>query len=172
MSILSTLKKGYLSIKTASGYMKLLPRTLSTLVTMNDGTTVEKKINQINTNLSNILNRLKNTIQTEDQKVGMTSNREGGNFWFMSPKGVRWEVDAYNETVRFFNYLTMTGFTIDQSGNMSVSGDIAVGSLNITLSKMLETLNAQTYCTCYSIKNVRNFKCTNILHMFLGKEYE
>ena len=51
----------------------------------------------------------------------MTSDGEGGNFWFMSPKGVRWEVDAVNETVRFFNYLTMAGFTIDQSGNMSVT---------------------------------------------------
>ena len=59
-------------------------------------------------------NKLKNTIQTEDQKVGMTSDGEGGNFWFMSPKGVRWEVDAVNETVRFFNYLTMAGFTIDK----------------------------------------------------------
>ena len=71
----------------------------------------------------------------------------------MSPKGVRWEVDAVNETVRFFNYLTMAGFTIDQSGNMSVSGDIAVGSLNITLSKMLETLNTQYICTCFLEKN-------------------
>lgn len=54
MSILSTIKKGYLSVKTATGYLKLLPHTLSTLVTMNDGTTVEDKISQINTNLSNI----------------------------------------------------------------------------------------------------------------------
>lgn len=54
MSILSTVKKGTISIKTASGYVKLLPRTLASLVSMDDGTTVENKINTINTNLSAI----------------------------------------------------------------------------------------------------------------------
>ena len=126
------------------------------------GKELDRKIAELN-------NKLKNTIQTEDQKVGMTSDGEGGNFWFMSPKGVRWEVDAVNETVRFFNYLTMAGFTIDQSGNMSVSGDIAVGSLNITLSKMLETLNTQTYCTCFLEKNTNEF--SNFLHIDLTNKF-
>lgn len=48
MSILSTVKKGYMTIKTASGYVKLLPRTLATLVAMNDGKSVEEKINELN----------------------------------------------------------------------------------------------------------------------------
>lgn len=47
MSILSTVKKGYISIKTASGYMKLLPRTLASLVSMSDGTSVENKISSL-----------------------------------------------------------------------------------------------------------------------------
>lgn len=47
MSILRTVKKGYISIKTASGYMKLLPRTLATLVSMSDGTSVENKISSL-----------------------------------------------------------------------------------------------------------------------------
>ena len=51
MSILSTVKKGYMTIKTASGYVKLLPRTLATLVAMNDGKSVEEKINELNSNL-------------------------------------------------------------------------------------------------------------------------
>ena len=126
------------------------------------GKELDRKIAELN-------NKLKNTIQTEDQKVGMTSDGEGGNFWFMSPKGVRWEVDAVNETVRFFNYLTMAGFTIDQSGNMSVSGDIAVGSLNITLSKMLETLNTQTYCICFLEKNTNEF--SNFLRIDLTNKF-
>lgn len=52
MSILSTVKKGTWSIKTVSGYIKYLPRTLATLVDMSDGKTVEETINTINTNLS------------------------------------------------------------------------------------------------------------------------
>ena len=48
MAILSTVKKGYITLKTASGYVKLLPRTLATLVAMGDGKTVEEKINELN----------------------------------------------------------------------------------------------------------------------------
>ena len=52
MSILSTVKKGYMTIKTASGYVKLLPRTLATLVAMSDGKSVEEKITELNSKLS------------------------------------------------------------------------------------------------------------------------
>jgi len=55
MSILSTVKKGYMTIKTASGYVKLLPRTLATLVAMSDGKSVEDKINELNGKLNNIV---------------------------------------------------------------------------------------------------------------------
>lgn len=37
-----------MTIKTASGYVKLLPRTLATLVAMSDGKSVEEKINELN----------------------------------------------------------------------------------------------------------------------------
>lgn len=48
MSILSTVKKGYITIKTTAGYVKLLPRTLATLVAMSDGKSVEEKITELN----------------------------------------------------------------------------------------------------------------------------
>lgn len=51
MSILSTVKKGYITIKTTAGYVKLLPRTLATLVAMSDGKSVEEKINELNSKL-------------------------------------------------------------------------------------------------------------------------
>lgn len=44
MAILNVVKKGYMTIKTASGYVKMLPRTLATLVEMSDGKSVEQKI--------------------------------------------------------------------------------------------------------------------------------
>lgn len=37
MAILDTVKKGYLTLKTATGYVKLLPRTLASLVSTSDG---------------------------------------------------------------------------------------------------------------------------------------
>lgn len=48
MAILSQTKQGFITFKTVAGYMKWLPRTLATLVTMNDGKSVEEKITQLN----------------------------------------------------------------------------------------------------------------------------
>ena len=79
MSILSTVKKGYMTIKTASGYVKLLPRTLATLVAMSDGKNVEEKINQLNGKLL----RARNTSQT-----GWTFNRMGNLVFFSHNKVV------------------------------------------------------------------------------------
>ena len=51
MAILDTVKKGYLYIKTSTGYMRHLPRTLASLVDMDDGSSVQTTI----TNLKNSL---------------------------------------------------------------------------------------------------------------------
>lgn len=59
MAILTTVKKGYLLLKTASGYVKLLPRTLASLVSMNDGSTVETQITNINSNIDELNRKLK-----------------------------------------------------------------------------------------------------------------
>ena len=44
MSILSTIKRGYLYLKSTSGYIKVLPRTEASLVELKDGTNVENRI--------------------------------------------------------------------------------------------------------------------------------
>lgn len=41
-----------MTIKTASGYVKMLPRTLATLVEMSDGKSVEQKITELNSKLT------------------------------------------------------------------------------------------------------------------------
>ena len=51
MAILDTVKKGYLTLKTATGYVKLLPRTLASLVETSDGSNVQTKLDTINNNL-------------------------------------------------------------------------------------------------------------------------
>ena len=55
MAILDTVKKGYLTLKTATGYVKLLPRTLASLVSTSDGSNVQTKLDTINNNLKNML---------------------------------------------------------------------------------------------------------------------
>lgn len=52
MAILDTVKKGYLTLKTATGYVKLLPRTLASLVSTSDGSNVQTKLDTINNNLT------------------------------------------------------------------------------------------------------------------------
>lgn len=57
MAILDTVKKGYLTLKTATGYVKLLPRTLASLVSTSDGSNVQTKLDTINNNLISIIER-------------------------------------------------------------------------------------------------------------------
>ena len=52
MAILSQTKQGFITFKTIAGYVKWLPRTLASLVTMNDGKSVEEKITQLNGSLA------------------------------------------------------------------------------------------------------------------------
>ena len=51
MAILNTIKKGYMHLKVGGAYIKLLPRTLATLVSMSDGRSVENAIDELNRNL-------------------------------------------------------------------------------------------------------------------------
>lgn len=44
MAILDTVKKGYMYLKTSSGYTKLLPRTYASLVSLDEGGTVQAQI--------------------------------------------------------------------------------------------------------------------------------
>ena len=62
MSVLDTVKKGYLHIKTATDeYMRILPRTLASLILMNDGSTAEDSING-KLNKTSVVNNLTSTI--------------------------------------------------------------------------------------------------------------
>lgn len=48
MAILNIIKKGYIHLKVGGAYIKLLPRTLATLVSMSDGRSVENAIDELN----------------------------------------------------------------------------------------------------------------------------
>lgn len=69
MAILDTVKKGYLTLKTATGYVKLLPRTLASLVSTSDGSNVQTKLDTINNNLKNML-FVKQVTVTNNINVG------------------------------------------------------------------------------------------------------
>lgn len=68
MAILDTVKKGYLTLKTATGYVKLLPRTLASLVSTSDGSDVQTKLDTINNNLMSI-NTYPVTLNTSNVKT-------------------------------------------------------------------------------------------------------
>lgn len=64
MSILSTVKKGYLYMKTSTGYLKLLPRTLASLVSLDNGNSVETEISNIKSDASTLSSTVKGHTTT------------------------------------------------------------------------------------------------------------
>lgn len=74
MSILSTVKKGYLYMKTSSGYLKLLPRTLASLVSLDNGNSVETEISNIKSAASSLSTTVSgHTTKLNGLKTGSTS---------------------------------------------------------------------------------------------------
>ena len=104
MSILSTVKKGYLYMKTSSGYIKLLPRTLASLVSLGNGNSVETEISNIKSAASN----LSSTVSGHTT----TLNSHGSSISAIKTKTDALK-DAANKTVA--NNLTTTkdGYVLD-----------------------------------------------------------
>lgn len=74
MSILSTVKKGYLYMKTSTGYLKLLPRTLASLVSLDNGNSVETEISNIKSAASSLSTIVSgHTTKLNGLKTGSTS---------------------------------------------------------------------------------------------------
>lgn len=74
MSILSTVKKGYLYMKTSTGYLKLLPRTLASLVSLDNGNSVETEISNIKSAASSLSTTVSgHTTKLNGLKTGSTS---------------------------------------------------------------------------------------------------
>ena len=69
MAILDTVKKGYLTLKEATGNVKLLPRTLASLVETSDGSNVQTKLDTINNNLKSLLS-VKQVTVTNNINIG------------------------------------------------------------------------------------------------------
>lgn len=115
MSILSTVKKGYLYMKTSSGYLKLLPRTLATLVSMSNGNSVETEISNIKTAASN----LSTTVSSHTTKLNGLKN---------------------GSTSTVANNLTTTasGYVLDARQGKTLNDSIS--TLNSTLEKKLDQI--------------------------------
>lgn len=74
MAISTTVKKGYITLKTAaSTYVKLLPRTLASLVTTDSGSNVQDELDELNSNL-NTYNKF--SIDTSDTGEVWTNGRK------------------------------------------------------------------------------------------------
>lgn len=72
MAILDTVKKGYLTLKTATGYVKLLPRTLASLVSTSDGSDVQTKLDTINNNLTTVIKNVE--VKKTNLKINANSD--------------------------------------------------------------------------------------------------
>ena len=75
MAILDTIKKGYCYMKTSTGYIKLLPRTLAELVSLKNGLTVEDVLSKLkNAANATLVNNATTTVENTalDGRMGKT----------------------------------------------------------------------------------------------------
>lgn len=144
MSILSTVKKGYLYMKTSSGYLKLLPRTLASLVSLNNGNSVETEISNIKSAASN----LSSTVSGHTT----TLNSHGSSISAIKTKTDALK-NAANKTVA--NNLTTTtdGYVLDARMGKSLQDSIT--TLDSTLEKKPDyrMLGSEVSSTTYEYLN-------------------
>lgn len=121
MSILSTVKKGYLYMKTSSGYLKLLPRTLASLVSLDNGKSVETEISSIKSEASN----LSSTVSGHTT----TLNSHGSSISAIKTKTDALK-NAANKTVANNLTTTVDGYVLDARMGKSLQDSIT--TLNST----------------------------------------
>lgn len=168
MSILSTVKKGYLYMKTSSGYLKLLPRTLASLVSLDNGNSVETEISNIKSAASSLsttvsghttkLNGLK-TGSTSTVANNLTTNTSGYVLDARQGKTLNDSITTLNST---FSYETGTmGLLRPCNGCTGTKGYyIKVGKLvtfNVTIYLEVDTDASTSYleipCLPYRTKD-------------------
>lgn len=127
MSILSTVKKGYLYMKTSTGYLKLLPRTLASLVSLDNGNSVETEISNIKTAATN----LSSTVSGHTT----TLNSHGSSISAIKTKTDALK-NAANKTVANNLTTTVDGYVLDARMGKSLQDSIT--TLNSTSSKKID----------------------------------
>lgn len=163
MSILSTVKKGYLYMKTSTGYLKLLPRTLASLVSLDNGNSVETEISLIKSSTSNLskivsghttkLNGLK-TGSTSTVANNLTTTTDGYVLDARMGKSLQDSITTLNST---FSYETGTmGLFKPCHGCTHTEGYyIKVGKLvtfNVTIYLTVENLESYLEIPCLPYK--------------------
>lgn len=126
MSILSTVKKGYLYMKISSGYLKLLPRTLASLVSLDNGNSVETEISNIKSAASN----LSSTVSEHTT----TLNSHGSSISAIKTKTDALK-NAANKTVANNLTTTVDGYVLDARMGKSLQDSIT--TLSSTLSEVI-----------------------------------
>nr|DAR20262.1 MAG TPA: hypothetical protein [Caudoviricetes sp.] len=171
MSILSTVKKGYLYMKTSTGYLKLLPRTLASLVSLDNGNSVETEISNIKSAASSLstivnwhttkLNGLK-TGSTSTVVNNLTTTTDGYVLDARMGKSLQDSITTLNST---FSYETGTmGLLRPCNGCTGTEGYyIKVGKLvtfnvtiNLTVALEISTTYLEIPCLPYKTK----YDCT------------
>jgi len=144
MSILSTVKKGYLYMKTSTGYLKILPRTLASLVSLDNGISVETEISNIKTAATN----LSSTVSGHTT----TLNSHGANISAIKTKTDALK-NAANKTVANNLTTTVDGYVLDARMGKSLQDSIT--TLNST-SFDVEKLDATEKTTTVYVKKYSN----------------
>lgn len=111
---------------------------------------------------SSLAHRLGNSIHTADNRVGISSDSEGGNIWLYSHTNKQWEFDAYDgENLRLYTDNGNISFDFKQNG------DLYYPYFHALLSECLNAQNAEVvdaleFPDCLAVDLTKRYSTNNL----------
>lgn len=99
-------------------------------------------------------------------KVKIYGDAEGGNIRIISPNGVNWEIDAYNDNLRAYCDDGSVSFNFLKDGTLNIA-DLVISSVRTRLSEFIGKIKNAAYCTV--VNNATTTVAGTVLDGRMGK---
>ena len=99
-------------------------------------------------------------------KVKIYGDAEGGNIRIISPNGVNWEIDAYNDNLRAYCDDGSVSFNFLKDGTLNIA-DLVISSVRTRLSEFIGKIKNAAYCTV--VNNATTTGAGTVLDGRMGK---
>ena len=99
-------------------------------------------------------------------KVKIYGDAEGGNIRIISPNGVNWEIDAYNDNLRAYCGDGSISYSFSKDGTLNIA-DLVISSVRTRLSEFIGKIKNAAYCTV--VNNATTTGAGTVLDGRMGK---
>ena len=99
-------------------------------------------------------------------KVKIYGDAEGGNIRIISPNGVNWEIDAYNDNLRAYCDDGSISYSFSKDGTLNIA-DLVISSVRTRLSEFIGKIKNAAYCTV--VNNATTTGAGTVLDGRMGK---